>query len=92
MAAHGLGSWLSVASTRIEQTRDTRLSTTPFRPDALISLPKGPDVILGAARKGQSQGGVISTAAPSLPPPPHPALKPPTASPPCLLPPPQALP
>lgn len=67
MAAHGLGSWLSVASTRIEQTRDTRLSTTPFRPDALISLPKGPDVILGAARKGQSQGGVISTAAPSLP-------------------------
>lgn len=48
--------------------RDTKLFTVPFRPDALISLPEGPDVILGTARKGQSQGGVISTAAPPSPP------------------------
>lgn len=51
---------------------DTRLSTEPFRPDALIffffffSLPKGPDVILGTARKGQESGRSYFHCSPSL--------------------------
>lgn len=99
VAACSLSSCLSVSSARIEQTRRHQALHRALQArclDFFFSLPKGPDVILGTARKGQESGRSYFHCSPSLAHS-HPsdlALEPSTASPPTCSPNPhpQALP